>query len=95
MRSRSLPIISDRREGVEPRRRDCNAIAARLKSAITHTHTLHTPPRRAHGTHAGVGAEHRLCGAATRERHTRERVAVAAGGGTTGAVFMGSSTFSY
>lgn len=36
------PITGDRREGAEPRRRDCNAIAAQLKSAITHTHSAHT-----------------------------------------------------
>lgn len=65
----SLPIISDRREGAEPRRRDCNAIAARLKSAIAHTHAPHTPPRRAHKEHTPVSERSAGCnGAATRER---------------------------
>lgn len=56
-RSLSPPVIGERREGAEPRRRDCNAIAGRLKRAITHTHTCTLHTRRQLKTHAGVGAE--------------------------------------
>lgn len=58
--SLSPPIISERREGAEPRRRDCNAIAAQLKSAFTHTythslttHTSHTRPQDTRRCRAG------------------------------------------
>lgn len=63
------PITGDRREGAEPRRRDCNAIAAQLKSAITHTQCTHLTG----WTHAAVGAERRLHGAVTRERSEDSR----------------------
>lgn len=86
MLSLSLPIISERRGGkggeAEPRRRDCNAIAARLKSAITLTRSEHTPPGRAHRStrrrrsrSAGL-----YNGAATGGRDRQEESSGAAGG---------------
>lgn len=79
------PITGDRREGAEPRRRDCNAIAAQLKSAITHTHSAHTSqagPTLLSGQSAGFTEPLPERGAKTAERRG------AAGGGTACSLFL-------
>lgn len=79
------PITGDRREGAEPRRSDCNAIAAQLKSAITHTHSAHTSqagPTLLSGQSAGFTEPLPERGAKTAERRG------AAGGGTACSLFL-------
>lgn len=59
-------------EEAEPGRRDCNAIAAQLKRAITHTHAAHTARRQtrdARWCQSGAGAERRTCEAESPARH--------------------------
>ena len=64
--SLSPPIISQRLEGAEPRRRHCNAIAARLKKRRSLTHTLHTHLTVSGDEHTpAFGEELRLHGAST------------------------------